>query len=442
MLTSCWNNHGEFLVVSRTVYSVPIAPSFLTLLNMKIKPIHFSLTCIICLWVISLSVFPGSCSSEAQSPNQTPNLSQNSSLDARIARIENGLSPEANRDKLSNATFNVADRMRFYKVPGVSVAVINGGIVEWARGYGVREVGGNALVTPKTLFQAASISKPVTAMASLRLVQEGTLSLDENVNNKLVSWKVPDNRFTRAQKVTLRNILSHSASLTVDGFDGYISGQPTPTLLQILNGTKPANSGAVEVNGNLNQKFQYSGGGYLIVQQMLSDVTGKPFSEFIQETILGKLGMTSSTYQQPLPDSQRVLAASGHDDKGKMIRGSWRTYPEMAAAGLWTTPSDLAQFAIEIQQAADGRQSKVLNQKIVAEMLTPQVGGWGLGFELPGKGNSSRFAHSGGNEGYKCLMVAYKNTGQGAVIMTNSDKGFPLAIELLESIKKEYQWRD
>jgi CubicO group peptidase (beta-lactamase class C family) len=154
------------------------------------------------------------------------------------------------------------------------------------------------------------------------------------------------------------------------------------------------------------------------------------------------LGMIDSTFQQPLPESKRELAASGHDDRGKIIQGAWRTYPEMAAAGLWTTPSDLAQFIIEIQQAASGKHSKVLDQKTVDEMLTPQVGGWGLGFELPGKGDSSRFAHSGGNEGYKCLMVGYKKTGQGAVIMTNSDKGFPLALEFLQSIKSEYQWRD
>jgi CubicO group peptidase (beta-lactamase class C family) len=405
---------------------------------MKIKPIYFFLICIIFLWVINLSTFQVTHPAGAQTPNST----QNSSLDARIVRVENGLSPEANKNDSSKATFNIADRMRFYKVPGVSVAIINGGVIEWARGYGVKEAGRNAPVTPETLFQAASISKPVTAMASLKLLQDGTLSLDENVNNKLVSWKVPDNRFTTLRKVTLRNILSHSAGLSVDGFNGYIAGQPIPTPLQILTGAKPANSGAVEVIGNINQKFQYSGGGYVIVQQMISDMTGKSFSEFLQKAILDQLGMINSTYQQPLPDPKKGLVASGHNDKGEMIRGGWHTYPEMAAAGLWTTPSDLARFAIEIQQAAAGKQKKILGQKIVNEMLTPQVGGWGLGFELPGKGDSSRFAHSGGNEGYKCLMVAYKNTGQGAIVMTNGDRGFSLATEFLQSIKKEYQWQD
>jgi CubicO group peptidase (beta-lactamase class C family) len=356
------------------------------------------------LWTISLRTFSKFHTANAQAPN----LSQSSSLHARIARIENSLYSEAERDSSSNTKFNITDRMKFYHVPGVSVAVINNGVIEWARSYGVKEIGEDAIVTPKTLFQAASISKPVTAIATLRLVQENTLNLDKNVNDKLVSWKVPDNRFTEVQKVTLRNILSHSASLTVDGFDGYVSGQPIPGPLQILNGTKPANSAPVKVNGKLNQKFQYSGGGYVIVQQMLSDFTGKPFREFIQEAIFNKLGMIDSTFQQPLPESKRELAASGHDDRGKIIQGAWRTYPEMAAAGLWTTPSDLAQFIIEIQQAASGKHSKVLDQKTVDEMLTPQVGGWGLGFELPGKGDSSRFAHSGGNEGYKCLMVGYK----------------------------------
>jgi CubicO group peptidase (beta-lactamase class C family) len=393
------------------------------------------------LWTFSLSALITSSGFHFTNV-QAPNVSQNSVIEARIARSENGLSAEVNRNRSPDATFNITDRMKFYQVPGVSVAVIHNGAIEWARGYGVKEIGKNAPVTPETLFQAASISKPVTAIATLGLVQEGTLSLDEDVNHKLISWKVPDNRFTKGQKVTLRNILSHSASLTVEGFDGYVSGQPIPTLLQILNGDKPANSDPIKVNGKLNRKFQYSGGGYVILQQLLSDVTGKPFREFMQEAVFSKLGMVSSTFQQPLPDSKRELAASGHDDRGKMIQGAWRIYPEMAAAGLWTTPSDLARFVLEIQQAARGKRSKALNQKTVDEMLTPQAGGWGLGFELSGKGDSSRFAHSGGNEGYKCLMVAYKKTGQGAVIMANADKGFPLAMEFLQSIKKEYQWPD
>jgi CubicO group peptidase (beta-lactamase class C family) len=368
-------------------------------------------------------------------------MSQNKNLNEKILRIENGLSPQSDEDESMDSKFKLSDRMKFYKTSGVSLAVIDQGKIDWARGYGVREIDKDKLVDTETLFQAASISKPVTAIGVLKLVQSGELDLDDDVNQKLVSWKIPDSRFTEDNKVTLRNLLSHSASLTIDGFDGYSLEEEVPTTLQILNGEKPANSDEIKVDGKLNQEFRYSGGGYVVIQQLLSDITGKPFSTFMQETVLNKLGMTNSTYQQPLPESQKTLAAAGHDDKGNEIEGAWHTYPEMAAAGLWTTPSDLARFAIAIQQSAGGKPNSFLNKNIVDEMLTPQIEGWGLGFELP-KGESVRLVHGGANEGFQCLLVAYKNTGQGAVVMTNSNQGFSLAVEIINSIATEYGWRD
>jgi CubicO group peptidase (beta-lactamase class C family) len=178
------------------------------------------------------------------------------------------------------------------------------------------------------------------------------------------------------------------------------------------------------------------------MQQLLLDVTGKPFPALMQETIFKKLGMTHSTYLQPLPKELWDSAAIGHAANGEKVKGNWNTYPEMAAAGLWTTPSDLARFAIDIQKSKAGKSHAVLSAKMVNEMLTPQVGGWGLGFELQGKNESARFAHGGSNEGYKCLLVAYASTGQGAVVMTNSDRGAALSAEIMRSIAREYGWLD
>ena len=367
------------------------------------------------------------------------NSSQSRDLNEKILRIENSLFAQSEEES-PNSKFNLAERMVFYKTPGVSIAVIDKGKIDWARGYGVREVDRDEPIDTDTLFQAASISKPVTASGVLKLVQSGKLNLDDDVNQKLISWKVPNSRFTEGKKVTLRNLLSHSASLTVHGFDGYGIDEEVPTLLEVLNGEKPANSDEIKVDDELDREFKYSGGGYVVIQQLLSDVTGKPFSTFMQETVLNKLGMKNSTYQQPLSESKIASAAAGHNE-GKTIEGGWRTYPEMAAAGLWTTPSDLARFAIAIQQSVQQKEGGFLNQDIVEQMFTSQVGGWGLGFELP-KGKSVRFVHSGANEGFQCLLVAYKNTGQGAVIMTNSDRGLYLAIEIMNSISKEYSWSD
>jgi CubicO group peptidase (beta-lactamase class C family) len=367
---------------------------------------------------------------------------RNDSVTERIRRVENGLLPPALVKGEPTATMNLADRMRFYKTPGVSVAVINKGKIEWARGYGVLETGSNSTVTTETLFQAASISKPVAGIAVLRLVQENKLNLDEDVNVKLVSWKVPENDFTKERKVTLRGLLSHSASVTGSGFVGYSSDEQVPTLIQILDGTAPANSKPIRVDALPNKEFRYAGGGYIIMQQLLADITGKPFPALMQETILKKLGMTRSTYQQPLPKEFWDSAAVGHGLNGEKVKGNWYTYPQMAVAGLWTTPSDLARLAIEVQKSKTGKSNKILSAKMINEMLTPQVGGYGLGFALQGKNESSRFSHGGSNVGYKCFLIAYADTGQGAVVMTNSDNGSELTAEIMRSIAKEYGWLD
>ncbi len=361
-------------------------------------------------------------------------------IEEKFRRVENGLLMPFSVKGEPNTMLKLAERMQFYKVPSVSVAVINNGKIEWAKGYGVQETGGKKSISTETLFQAASISKPITAMAMLRLVQENKLNLDEDVNKKLVSWKVPDNDFTKEQKVTLRGLLSHSASLTVSGFRGYAANEEIPTILQILDGKTPSNSIPIRVDGTPNKDFRYAGGGYVVVQKLAEDVTKKPFPEFMQAEILKKLKMNHSTFGQPLPTKFQASTAVGHSSDGAKIKGDWYIHPEMAAAGLWTTPSDLARFAIEIQKSKSGKSNKILSVEMVNEILTPQIGGWGLGLELRGKNQSARFGHGGGNEGYRCLMFAYSDSGQGAVVMTNSDNGDALAEEIMRSIAKEYGW--
>ncbi len=360
-------------------------------------------------------------------------------LDQRIARIESHLVPGMVLRGRPAAPMTLAERMRFYDTPGVSIAVINGGAIEWARAYGVLEAGSSRPVSARTRFQAASISKPVAALGALRLVEQGRLALDEDVNSKLTSWKVPDGEFTKQEKVTLRRLLGHSAGLTVHGFPGYEAGAPLPSLVQILDGVKPANTEAIRADVVPGSLWRYSGGGYTVVQQLVLDVTHRPFADFMRQTVLQPLGMTDSTYEQPLPPALRDQAASGHDINGKVIDGRYHTYPELAAAGLWTTPTDLARFAIGVQQAAAGR-SKVLSRSTANQMLMPQKGSYGLGLSLAGSGRAARFGHGGSNAGFQCQMSAYTETGQGAVVMTNSDQGGRLAQEILRAVAIEYAW--
>jgi CubicO group peptidase (beta-lactamase class C family) len=371
----------------------------------------------------------------------TTTVPQNADANDRISRVENGLLP-GTVIKGQDASMKLTERMAFHKVPGVSIAVINEGRIEWAKGYGVLETKGSNAVTTETLFQAASISKPVAAMASLALLEQGTLSLDENVNSKLTSWQLPDNKLTKSEKVTLRRILSHSAGLTVHGFPGYGANEAVPTLTQILDGQKPANTPPIRVDILPHKQLRYSGGGYTVLQQLMIDVTGKPFPDLLQELVLGKIGMTHSTFAQPLPRELEAIAATGHRKEGEAIKGRWHTYPEMAAAGLWTTPSDLALFAIELMESAQGKSSKVLSQKMARQMLTKELGSYGLGVSVGDIQGTTKFSHGGGNEGFTCILVAYVETGQGAIVMTNSDNGPHLFNEILRGIAQEYNWKD
>jgi CubicO group peptidase (beta-lactamase class C family) len=358
-----------------------------------------------------------------------------------ISRVEHSLIPGVRIKGREPSKLN--ERMEQLHVPGVSVAVIDNYQIAWVKAYGLADAETGTSVTVDTLFQAGSVSKPVAALASLKLVEQGVLDLDRNVNDQLKSWKVPDNKFTEEHPVDLRSLLSHTAGLTVHGFPGYAVGAPIPTVPQILDGAKPANTQPVRVNKVPGDGFRYAGGGTTIAQLLLVDVTGRPFSELVRDTVLEPLGMSSSTFEQPLPERLWSRAATGHKADGKPVAGRWHIYPEMAAAGLWTTPSDVARYAIEIQLAHQGKSHKVLNHEMVEQMLTPQGGGpVGLGPFLEGKAASKRFAHSGDDAGFVCQFVAYMDCGQGAVVMTNSASGGTLAREVVNSIALVYSWPD
>jgi CubicO group peptidase (beta-lactamase class C family) len=373
-------------------------------------------------------------------PNETLHMKN---FQEKIKAVENNLLPAIFLQGTSPTPGNLMERLAHYQAPGVSIAVINDQAIEWAQGYGVLQAGNATLVTPQTLFQAASISKPVAAMAALHLVQSGQLDLDSDVNQVLRSWKVPENEHTRASPVTLRGLLAHSAGLTVSGFMGYAAGEDVPTLRQVLDGEGPANSDPIRVDVVPGSQFRYSGGGYTVMQQLLVDVTGQPFPQLMQEIVLDEIGMRHSTFEQPLPQAYTAQAASGHRPCAKPMVGQWHTYPEMAAAGLWTTPSDLARFAIELLRSRVGQSNQVLSADMARLMLTLQVADfYGLGLELKDLNGSTRFSHPGWNEGYRGFMFAYTGSGQGAVVMTNVDDGQDLALEIVRGIARVYDWPD
>ncbi|MFN2219733.1 MAG: serine hydrolase [Anaerolineae bacterium] len=362
-------------------------------------------------------------------------------LEQAVQAVENGLLPAIRIAGRPQRSFGLADRMARYHVPGFSMALVQGAEMAWSKAVGLQQAGGDEPVTGETLFQAGSISKPVSAMAALRLVEDGVLDLDADVNEALRSWQVPENEHTHRQKVTLRGLLSHSAGLTVYDYRGYPAGQDLPTVQQILDGRPPANSEPVRVFQQPGAGQRYSGGGYVVMQQLLEDVTGQPFADVVQALVLDELGMANSTFEQPLPGARAARAATAHRGSGDPVPGRWHTYPERAAAGLWTTPSDLARFVVEILKSYAGASNAVLSVEMTRQMLTLPPGGWyGLGFYLIEAEGRMRFQHPGWNEGYHAFVGGEVSTGEGVAWMSSGENGILLGLEMLRGLAKVLGW--
>jgi CubicO group peptidase (beta-lactamase class C family) len=356
-----------------------------------------------------------------------------------IARIEAAQSP--NRQGFDGYTLQ--ELMQRFRVPGVSIAVIWDNKIHWAKAYGVADAESGTPVDTGTVFQAASISKPVFAMSVVKLAQDGRVSLDADVNSYLKSWRVPASDHTHSQPVTLRSLLSHTSGAADGfGFPGYDPSAPRPTLVQILNGEQPSNVGPVKFTRAPYVGFQYSGGGLTLAQLAIQDVTGRPFADFMRETVLAPAGMGNSSYAQPISPMLAPRAAKAHNGGGRRSGPApWHVYPEQAAAGLWTTPSDLARFAMELQRAIRGPKGAVLTHASGSEMIAPTgAGGYGIGVAIELRGQGWYFSHGGSNWGYQCHVMAHVRKGYGVAIMTNGDAGGAVINEIENRIAAAYDW--
>jgi CubicO group peptidase (beta-lactamase class C family) len=305
---------------------------------------------------------------------------------------------------------------------------------------GVLEAGHDEVVTAHSVFQAASISKVVAATATLRLADEGKLDLDTDVNHYLRSWKVPENEYTAREKVTLRRLLSHTAGTSVHGFFGYAADEPKPALLDVLDGRPPAKNKPIRVTAVPGSSTRYSGGGVVVEQLVLTDVTGEPFPLLARDLVFAPLRMDDSTFEQPVPDAVRARAARGHDEEGKELPGGWHSGPEMAAGWMWTTATDLMRWAIAVADARDGKVQSILSQKTAKAMLTRQGESYGLGPLLDGSGRAFTFSHGGNNPGYTTQVTYFPETRQGLAILTNKVGADLLIDEITRAIAREYGW--
>jgi CubicO group peptidase (beta-lactamase class C family) len=368
----------------------------------------------------------------------------------KIQNVENGLvefTPGPQEQAQVPRKMALSERMAYYKVPGVSMAVINNNKIEWVKAYGTLNAESGTPVTTESIFQAASTSKLITAVILLYFVEKGKIDLDENLNHFLKSWKIPDDDFTREKKVTLRLLLTHQSGLPMTNF-GYDEKVGIPTLIQVLKNESPAQNKPAEVEFVPGSQWQYSNIGYDVLQLLVEDIIGKPFNQIAQKILFEPLGMKSSTFVYPLNPEYQEKEALPHDDKG-IAREPMMHQTALAHGGLMTTPSDLARLTIELMRAYRGKSSSVLSQDMVKKMfhkeleLDPRMLGFplaeGLGVFLLGKGQNFSFAHPGSNlPGTNCWLQGYLGLGKGVVIMTNGAKGELLCFEILSAITNEY----
>jgi CubicO group peptidase (beta-lactamase class C family) len=332
--------------------------------------------------------------------------------------------------------------MAYYFVPGVSIAVVDGGKLVWAQAFGVRKAGTEEPLTPDTMMQAASISKVFAALGAMRLVQEGKLNLDEDVNQGLSSWKLPDSPLAAGERVTVRRILSHTAGLGVHGFDGYPRGAAMPSLRDILDGRPPATNAAIRIERAPGSGFEYSGGGYAVMQQLIEDRLGESEAAYLNRAVLRPLEMSRSVFETPLSPDRLAGASWAHDWMGRPIEGQFHEYPTTGASGLWTTPRDLARLIIEVQSVMAGAPGKVVSQGTLGQMLTVVSPPLGLGFWIEGEGAARRFSHDGGGDGNLSRICAYVEGGKGYAIILNGRSSPELLFEIARGIAAAFDWPD
>ena len=370
-----------------------------------------------------------------------PNNVYDKATEDTIKMVENNLSGSVQIQDSVN-TWNIEERMKAKEIYGLSIAVIRNYKIAWVKAYGMADKDANTPITTQTLFQAASISKSLNSVGVLKLAQDKKIDLYKDINTYLKSWQFPYDTVSHGKKITIANLLSHTAGLTVHGFAGYEPRDSIPTLQQVLDGKRPANSAAVRSMFEPGLRSEYSGGGTTISQMIVMDVSKQPYAVYMQKNVLDPLGMTMSSYMQPAAKEKEKYLSTGYRGSGETVKGNYHIYPEQAAAGLWTNPTDLSKYIIETQLSLQGKSNKVLNKEMTKLRLTPYIdSNAAFGVFIVTKGGEKYFSHGGANEGFRSQYYGSFDGGNGVVVMVNSDNGSILD-EVINSVAAVYAWKD
>jgi len=334
-------------------------------------------------------------------------------------------------NSLKNST---SEMMLKYNLKGLSVAVIEDYEIIWTNQWGIKASDSNEKIDKNTAFSTASISKPITAIVCAMLEEKGLINLDDPIENYLERWKLPESTFTKDTKVTWKQLLSHTAGTSQGGFEDYYTGDSIPTIVQSLQGKLlPRSKKPIEFIFKPGTNWEYSGGGYVIIQCALEDHFNKPLAQIVKENLLDPLQLQNSTMIQPNEHGFLTNIAKVHNSKGEIIRTGIPITPQVAPSGLWSTPSDLALIAIEMQKALLGTGNKIISTT-VAKKVTDIVTmngprGWSYGWQRSlGFGNQEWFSHDGSNTGTGGDLLATMKNGNGIAVLANGDKPNRLAV--------------
>lgn len=349
--------------------------------------------------------------------------------------IENNLIPMYSvAGKVRRMT--IPEMMKQDNIPGLSIAFVDNGQIAWTKHYGYANLGDSIPISSETVFTGASLSKPVTAIAALNLVEKGILNLDEDVNLKLKEWKIPETKLTKNEKVTLRRLIGHNAGIKNDLWSSYLPKDQVPTLNQMLAGEEPSVEPQVSVIHEPGSKVEYSNSGYSIIQKLLMDVSNEEFNEIIDKLIFDPVGMENSSFKQPIPDKLKQRKAIGYTEE--LTPYPYRLFPYQAAGGIWTTPTDLAKFMITLLNDYQKGTNKLISKEMAQTIFRKNIGRYV--FTLWNWGDDIVFQHYGSNQGFNCFMYGSIDQNQGIIVMTNSDNSFGIFDYIQRAVNSEYQW--